>query len=69
MVIRALPSEFHLPSLATILEGLPLPQNAAAMLALVESVSWAVILLSVVLGMVVALRPAKREDTVKKPRV
>ncbi|QDV76148.1 hypothetical protein K2D_43750 [Planctomycetes bacterium K2D] len=38
------------------------------MLALVESVSWAVILLSVVLGMVVALRPAKREERVQKPR-
>jgi hypothetical protein len=38
-------------------------------LALVAPVSWAVILLSVVLGLLVALRPTKREDQVKKPRV
>ncbi|TWT96744.1 hypothetical protein Pla108_25180 [Botrimarina colliarenosi] len=39
-----------------------------SLLALVAPVSWAVILLSVVLGLVVALRPAKREDKVKKPK-
>ena len=38
------------------------------MLALIESASWAVILLSVVLGLFVALRPTKREEQVKKPR-
>lgn len=30
--------------------------------------SWAIILFSVILGLVVALRPAKREDKVKLPR-
>jgi hypothetical protein len=45
-----------------------MPLLALPLLALVESVSWAVILLSVVLGLFVALRPTKREDTVKKPR-
>lgn len=39
------------------------------LVALVAPASWAVILLSVVLGLFVALRPSKREDKVKKPRV
>lgn len=30
--------------------------------------SWAIILFSVILGLVVALRPTKREDKVKLPR-
>ncbi|QDT70504.1 hypothetical protein MalM25_34520 [Planctomycetes bacterium MalM25] len=32
------------------------------------TISWAVVLLSVILGLVVALRPAKRETTVRKPK-
>lgn len=32
------------------------------------AVSWAVVLLSVILGLVVALRPVKREDKAPKPR-
>lgn len=32
------------------------------------TISWALVLLSVILGLVVALRPAKRETTVRKPK-
>ena len=32
------------------------------------AISWALILLSVILGLVVALRTPKREDSVKKPK-
>lgn len=32
------------------------------------SVSWAIVVFSVILGMLVALRPSKREDEVKKPK-
>lgn len=32
------------------------------------TISWALVLLSVILGLVVALRPAKRETVVRKPK-
>ncbi|MEO0529442.1 MAG: hypothetical protein AAF266_02580 [Planctomycetota bacterium] len=31
--------------------------------------SWAIVLFGVILGLVVALRPAKREDKVKTPKM
>jgi len=32
------------------------------------AIGWAIVVASVVLGLVVALRPAKREEKVKKPK-
>jgi hypothetical protein len=55
-----------MPTVATL--ALPLFAQAEAVAPRGYAISWAVVLLGVILGLVVALRPAKREDKVQKPR-